>query len=130
MNETERVRAIQDKGAPRYDRQIGFFERVLFADGRQWATAHASGEVLELAIGTARNLPYQAVKYYRLDPPGIARPELLTAIKSHLASQLPAVGGARDRRRGRRGVRRCAFDRHRPQLGGCGRWQRRRRRAL
>jgi ubiquinone/menaquinone biosynthesis C-methylase UbiE len=58
MNETERVRAIQDKAAPRYDRKIGFFERVLFADGRQWATSQAVGDVLELAIGTARNLRF------------------------------------------------------------------------
>lgn len=61
MNETDRVRAIQDKGAPRYDRQIGFFERVLFADGRQWATSQATGDVLELAVGTARNLPFYSV---------------------------------------------------------------------
>jgi C1A family cysteine protease len=36
---------------------------------------------------------YQAVKYYRLDPPGTERSELLTSIKSHLASQLPAMFG-------------------------------------
>lgn len=36
---------------------------------------------------------YQAVKYYRLDPPGTERPELLPSIKSHLASQLPAMFG-------------------------------------
>lgn len=58
MNETDRVRAIQDRGAPRYDRQIGFFERILFADGREWATSQATGDVLELAVGTARNLPF------------------------------------------------------------------------
>ena len=32
--ETERVRHIQDKEAPRYDRQMGFFDRILFAGGR------------------------------------------------------------------------------------------------
>jgi ubiquinone/menaquinone biosynthesis C-methylase UbiE len=56
--ETERVRRLQDKEAPRYDRQMGFFDRVLFAGGREWACAQASGEVLELAFGTGRNLPY------------------------------------------------------------------------
>lgn len=35
--ETERVRVVQDKAAPRYDRQMNFFDRVLFADGREWA---------------------------------------------------------------------------------------------
>jgi ubiquinone/menaquinone biosynthesis C-methylase UbiE len=59
-NETERVRRIQDKTAPRYDRQIRLFERLLFGDGREWVCSQASGEVLELAVGTARNLPYYA----------------------------------------------------------------------
>lgn len=56
--ETERVRAVQDKQAPKYDRQISFFERVLFGDGRTWVCSQAHGEVLELACGTARNLPF------------------------------------------------------------------------
>jgi ubiquinone/menaquinone biosynthesis C-methylase UbiE len=57
-SETERVRRIQDKEAPRYDRQISFFERTLFGDGRQWVCSQATGDVLELAAGTARNLPF------------------------------------------------------------------------
>jgi ubiquinone/menaquinone biosynthesis C-methylase UbiE len=56
--ETERVRRIQDKTAPSYDRRIGFFERVLFGDGRRWVCSQATGEVLEIAVGTARNLPF------------------------------------------------------------------------
>jgi ubiquinone/menaquinone biosynthesis C-methylase UbiE len=56
--ETERVRAVQDKQAPKYDRQISFFERVLFGDGRAWVCSQARGQVLELACGTARNLPF------------------------------------------------------------------------
>lgn len=56
--ETERVRRIQDKTAPSYDRRIGFFERVLFGDGREWACSQAEGEVLEIAAGTARNLSH------------------------------------------------------------------------
>ena len=58
--ETERVRAIQDKQAPKYDRQISFFERILFGDGRAWVCSQARGQVLELACGTARNLPFYA----------------------------------------------------------------------
>jgi ubiquinone/menaquinone biosynthesis C-methylase UbiE len=58
VSETERVRRIQDKEAPRYDRQMGFFDRVLFAGGREWACAQARGEVLEIAFGTGRNLPH------------------------------------------------------------------------
>src|SRR2546421_5914185 len=56
--EIERVRSVQDKQAPKYDRQISFFERVLFGDGRAWVCSQARGEVLELACGTARNLPF------------------------------------------------------------------------
>lgn len=56
--ETERVRSIQDKTAPRYDRQMSFFDRVPFADGRQWACSQARGEVLEIAVGTGRNLAH------------------------------------------------------------------------
>lgn len=56
--ETERVRRVQDKGASGYDRQIAFFERILFGDGRAWVCSQARGQVLELACGTARNLPF------------------------------------------------------------------------
>jgi ubiquinone/menaquinone biosynthesis C-methylase UbiE len=57
-HETERVRAVQDKQAPKYDRQISFFERILFGDGRAWVCSRARGRVIELACGTARNLPF------------------------------------------------------------------------
>src|SRR5438309_10891521 len=56
--ETARVRSVQDKQAPKYDRQISFFERILFGDGREWVCSRAQGSVLELACGTARNLPF------------------------------------------------------------------------
>jgi ubiquinone/menaquinone biosynthesis C-methylase UbiE len=56
--ETDRVRRIQDRTAPKYDRQIGFFERVLFTGGREWVCSQAEGDVLELAVGTARNLAH------------------------------------------------------------------------
>ena len=56
--ETERVRRLGDKQAAGYDRQISFFERILFADGREWVCSQASGKVLELACGTARNLGF------------------------------------------------------------------------
>src|SRR5438552_304042 len=56
--ETQRVRAVQDKHAGGYDREIAFFERILFGDGRAWVCSQAQGRVLELAAGTARNLPF------------------------------------------------------------------------
>jgi ubiquinone/menaquinone biosynthesis C-methylase UbiE len=57
-SETERVRRIYDESAGKYDRQIGFCERLLFGGGREWVCSQARGEVLEVAIGTGRNLPF------------------------------------------------------------------------
>lgn len=56
QNETERVRRVWAKFAPKYDRQITFFERFLFPGMREWACSRASGDVLELGVGTGRNL--------------------------------------------------------------------------
>jgi len=56
MNENERVRSIMDKEAPRYDRQMNFFDRALFTGGREWVCSGAEGEVLEIAVGSGRNL--------------------------------------------------------------------------
>jgi ubiquinone/menaquinone biosynthesis C-methylase UbiE len=58
LAETERVRQIWAKFAPRYDRQIAFFERILFRGAREWACSRARGDVLELGVGTGRNLKY------------------------------------------------------------------------
>jgi ubiquinone/menaquinone biosynthesis C-methylase UbiE len=44
--------------APRYDKDIGFFERVQFGGGREWVCSQAGGDVLEVAVGTGRNLPH------------------------------------------------------------------------
>ena len=79
--ETERVRKIQDKEAPRYDRQITVFERVLFGGGREWVCSRAEGEVLELAAGTLRNLPFY--------PQGVR----LAAVE--LSAEMAAVGRKR-----------------------------------
>jgi SAM-dependent methyltransferase len=49
--EAERIRSLYEKDAPKYDRQIGFFERMLFSGGRQWVCSQAEGDVLEIAIG-------------------------------------------------------------------------------
>jgi ubiquinone/menaquinone biosynthesis C-methylase UbiE len=57
-SETERVRKIQDKAAPKYDRTMSRWERVLFGGGREWVCSQARGDVLEIAIGTGRNLPH------------------------------------------------------------------------
>lgn len=56
--ETERVSAIYDRQAPLYDRMTAIFERLLFRGGREWVCAQARGTVLEIAIGTGRNLAF------------------------------------------------------------------------
>jgi ubiquinone/menaquinone biosynthesis C-methylase UbiE len=56
VDETDRIRRIYEKEAPKYDRQMRFFDRVLFAGGREWVCSQAQGEVLEIAVGTGRNL--------------------------------------------------------------------------
>jgi len=57
-SERQRVRDIFEREAPKYDRQISFFEKILFGGGREWVCSQARGKVLELACGTARNLPF------------------------------------------------------------------------
>lgn len=57
-SETDRVRRIFDEQAPKYDRSMARFERMLFGGAREWACSQAEGEVLEIAAGTARNLPH------------------------------------------------------------------------
>jgi len=56
--ETARIGGIMDKLAPGYDRQMAFYEKLLFGGGRQWVCSQAHGDVLEIAVGTGRNLPY------------------------------------------------------------------------
>jgi ubiquinone/menaquinone biosynthesis C-methylase UbiE len=57
-NETEKIKRIWEKRAPRYDRGIVLWEKILFGDGRGWVCSRAQGEVLEVAIGTGRNLAF------------------------------------------------------------------------
>jgi ubiquinone/menaquinone biosynthesis C-methylase UbiE len=60
--EIERVLRVYEKEAHKYDRQMRFFDRLLFAGGREWVCSQAEGEVLEIGLGTGRNLPH-----YRAD---------------------------------------------------------------
>lgn len=68
-DETERIRRIWEKLAPRYDRDIRFVEKLLFSGGRQWACSQARGEVLEIGVGTGRNLEFypQGVRLTGID---------------------------------------------------------------
>ncbi len=57
-DQTAKARRVWDKAAPSYDQQIAFFEKVQFGGGREWLGARARGRVLDVAIGTGRNLPF------------------------------------------------------------------------
>jgi ubiquinone/menaquinone biosynthesis C-methylase UbiE len=56
--EAARQKRVWDKAAPSYDKQIAFFEKTWFGGGREWLGERAHGRVLEVAIGTGRNLPH------------------------------------------------------------------------
>lgn len=56
--ELERTRRAWDRHAPRYDQGMKWAERLLLDGGREWACSQAAGDVLEVAVGTGRNLPY------------------------------------------------------------------------
>jgi hypothetical protein len=55
--ETERIRELYNADASGYDREMAFFDKVLFAGGRAWVCSRARGDVLELAAGTGRKSP-------------------------------------------------------------------------
>ena len=67
--EPERLKRNWEREAPTYDRRMAFFERVLFGAGREWMCSRASGEVLEVAVGTGRNFTFypQGVRLSAID---------------------------------------------------------------
>jgi ubiquinone/menaquinone biosynthesis C-methylase UbiE len=83
--ETERVRRIWEKLAPRYDKDIMRFEKILFSGGREWVCSQARGEVLDIGVGTGRNLEHYP-KGIRLTGIDISAPML--DIARHRASRL------------------------------------------
>jgi ubiquinone/menaquinone biosynthesis C-methylase UbiE len=56
--ETQRILRLYEREAHKYDREMQVFDRLLFGGGREWVCSQAEGEVLEIAVGTGRNLPY------------------------------------------------------------------------
>lgn len=57
MRRSSRWQRYWDRKSTSYDREMGFWDRRLFGDSRDWACTQATGEVLEVAIGTGLNLP-------------------------------------------------------------------------
>jgi len=54
--DVERLRRYWDKHSRSYDKQMGFFDRKVFGDTRQWVCHQAVGDVLEVGVGTGLNL--------------------------------------------------------------------------
>jgi ubiquinone/menaquinone biosynthesis C-methylase UbiE len=53
---TARWHRYWDRKSRNYDKEMQFFDRHLFGDSRSWACEQATGEVLEVAVGTGLNL--------------------------------------------------------------------------
>lgn len=56
-NRSARWQRHWDKHSRTYDRQMQFMDRAVFGDSRQWACSQATGDVLEVAVGTGLNFP-------------------------------------------------------------------------
>jgi ubiquinone/menaquinone biosynthesis C-methylase UbiE len=54
----DRFRRYWDKESASFDKQMQFFERFFAPDSRAWVCSQATGETLEVAIGTGLNLPH------------------------------------------------------------------------
>jgi ubiquinone/menaquinone biosynthesis C-methylase UbiE len=53
------VRAYYQRLAPSYDRSLRLFDRLLKIEpARQWVASRASGDILEIGVGTGLNLPF------------------------------------------------------------------------
>lgn len=55
---TARARRDYDEYAAEYDRETGWYERLMLGHGRVWVGQQVRGAVLEVAVGTGRNLPH------------------------------------------------------------------------
>jgi ubiquinone/menaquinone biosynthesis C-methylase UbiE len=55
---SDKLERYWDKQAGSYDTQMRFLDRRVFGDTRAWVCSRASGQVLEVAVGTGLNLPH------------------------------------------------------------------------
>jgi ubiquinone/menaquinone biosynthesis C-methylase UbiE len=91
---TARQKRVWDKSAPGYDKQIALFEKFWFSGGREWLGERAHGRVLEVAVGTGRNLPHY--------PAGttVAGVELSPAMLAIARQRADSLGGGADLQEG------------------------------
>ena len=86
-NDTKR--RVYAKEAPKYDREADLIERWLFGtEHRGWACSQATGDTLEVAIGTGLNLPHY--------------PERVRLMGIDLSPEMLALAEARGKELGRR----------------------------
>lgn len=88
-SQDDRLRRYWERYAPRYDKDMRRYERLLFTGGRSWACSQASGDVLEVGVGTGLNLAYYPpeVRLTGVD----ASPAMLTIARQRAAGLgLPA----------------------------------------
>jgi len=90
----QRQRRVWDQAAPGYDRQIAFFDRTWFSGGRAWIGQRARGRVLEVAVGTGRNLPFYQAEVT------VAGVELSPAMLSIARQRAAGLGREADLREG------------------------------
>lgn len=55
---TAQQRRVWNRAARDYDRGMDPVDRTIFRGVREWIGARAEGDVLEVAVGTGRNLPF------------------------------------------------------------------------
>lgn len=56
QHDPERLSRYWDKQVGSYDRQMRFVERRMFSGTREWVCSRATGQTLEVAVGTGLNL--------------------------------------------------------------------------
>ncbi len=82
----EHRRQAWAKLAPEYDKRIGFFERRVFgSDHRAWACSRATGETLEVAVGSGLNLGLYPAE---IGLTGLDLSEEMLEIARHRAAEL------------------------------------------
>jgi ubiquinone/menaquinone biosynthesis C-methylase UbiE len=57
LNREQRLRRYWDRQAGSYDRVMERADRRFFGDTRAWVCSRATGDILEVAVGTGLNLP-------------------------------------------------------------------------
>jgi ubiquinone/menaquinone biosynthesis C-methylase UbiE len=81
----DRWRRYWEKHSASYDKQMRFFDRVLAADSRAWTCAQATGNTLEVAVGTGLNMPFYPAE---IQLTGIDLSPAMLAVARRRAGQL------------------------------------------